>query len=89
MSVLSALAPSTTPTSRVDEVVERISEAIHLGLLGDGEQLPIEPDLARQFGVAPMSDHELSRAIADYLKDSPSAESIGTLGRRIDPSSPV
>jgi hypothetical protein len=39
--------------------------------------------------VAPLSDHELSRAIADYLKDSPSAESIGTLGRRIDPSSPV
>ena len=39
--------------------------------------------------AAPMSDHELSRAIADYLKGSPSPESIGTLGRRIDPSSPV
>ena len=58
MSALSALAPSTTPTSRVEEVVERISEAIHLGLLGDGEQLPIEPDLARQFGVAPMTMRE-------------------------------
>jgi len=39
--------------------------------------------------AVPMSDLELQRAIADYLKGSPSVESIGTLGRRIDPSSPV
>jgi hypothetical protein len=37
----------------------------------------------------PMSDRELSSVIADFLKDAPSVESIGTLGRRLDPSSPL
>lgn len=37
----------------------------------------------------PMSDRELSRAIAEFLKDSPSVDSVGTLGRRLDPSSPL
>jgi hypothetical protein len=36
-----------------------------------------------------MSDRELSSVIADFLKDAPSVESIGTLGRRLDPSSPL
>ena len=35
----------------------------------------------------PMSDHELSRAIADFLKDAPSVDSVGALGRRLDPPS--
>jgi len=39
-------------------VVERISEAINLGLVSDGEQLPVEPELAKQFGVAPMTVRE-------------------------------
>lgn len=39
--------------------------------------------------AAPMSDRELSRAIADFLKDSPSAEAVSNLNRRFDPSSPV
>ena len=39
--------------------------------------------------VAPMSDRELAQAIADFLKDSPSTESISSLDRRIDPSSPL
>lgn len=37
----------------------------------------------------PMSDHELSRAISEFLKENPSAGSVGTLGRRLDPSSPL
>ena len=37
--------------------------------------------------AAPMNDRELSRAIADFLKGASSAESVGSLGRRIDPSS--
>ena len=37
----------------------------------------------------PMNDRELSRAIADFLKDAPSVETVGTLGRRLDPSSPL
>lgn len=39
--------------------------------------------------AAPLSDCELSRAIADFLKDAPSVETVGTLGRRLDPSSPL
>ena len=52
-------------------------------------------EIVRSFGngalrppAAPMSDRELADAIADFLKDSPSAESVGSLDRRIDPSSP-
>lgn len=37
----------------------------------------------------PMSDRELSRAIADFLRDAPSAEAVSNLNRRLDPSSPV
>lgn len=37
----------------------------------------------------PMSDRELARAIAEFLKDTPSAQNVGSLGRKLDPSSPV
>jgi hypothetical protein len=53
-------------------------------------------EIVRGFGngalrppVTPMSDSELARAIADFLKDAPSAEAVSSLGRRFDPSSPV
>jgi hypothetical protein len=36
-----------------------------------------------------MSDGELARAIAEFLKETPSSSSVATLGRRIDPSSPL
>jgi hypothetical protein len=39
--------------------------------------------------ATPMSDGELAKAIADFLKEAPSAETISSLGRRIDPSSGV
>ena len=35
----------------------------------------------------PMSDRELSRAIAEFLRDAPSVDSVGALGRRLDPTS--
>ena len=38
---------------------------------------------------SPMSDRELARAIAEFLKDAPSAESVSSLGRKLDPSSPT
>jgi hypothetical protein len=51
-------------------------------------------EIARGFGngtlrtpTSPMSDRELSQAIADFLKDAPSAESVSRLGRKLDPSS--
>jgi len=53
-------------------------------------------EIVRGFGngalrtpATPMSDRELALAIADFLKDSPSAESVSNLDRRIDPSSPL
>lgn len=53
-------------------------------------------EIVRNFGVGalrppptPMSDRELARAIAEFLKSSPSPESVATLGRRLDPTSPL
>ncbi|WP_245452196.1 hypothetical protein [Bradyrhizobium forestalis] len=53
-------------------------------------------EIVRSFGVGtlrppstPMSDRELARAIAEFLKKQPSSESVATLGRRLDPSSSV
>ncbi|WFU21332.1 hypothetical protein QA649_24825 [Bradyrhizobium sp. CB1717] len=50
--------------------------------------------IVRNFGVGalrppptPMSDGELARAIAEFLKDQPSSESVAALGRRLDPTS--
>jgi len=51
-------------------------------------------EIVRNFGVGtlrppptPMSDGELARAIAEFLREQPSSESVATLGRRLDPSS--
>ncbi len=54
---LSSLARSTifapiTPGDRVDMVVQRLSDSISLGMLGDGEQLPAQQELAASLGVS-------------------------------------
>ena len=53
-------------------------------------------EIVRNFGVGalrppptPMSDGELARAIAEFLRDSPSTKSVAALGRRLDPTSPL
>jgi hypothetical protein len=53
-------------------------------------------EIVRGFGIGnlrppatPMSDRELRRAIAGFLKDAPSAEAVSSLGRRFNPSSGV
>lgn len=53
-------------------------------------------EIVRSFGVGtlrppptPMSDGELAQAIAEFLKEQPSSESVAALGRRLDPSSPL
>jgi hypothetical protein len=53
-------------------------------------------EIVRGFGLgelrtpaSPMSDAELARAIADFMKDAPSAEAVSSLGRRFNPSSGV
>ncbi|WP_324789313.1 FadR/GntR family transcriptional regulator [Streptomyces sp. H51] len=58
MSALAALLGSSTGVGRAQEVVQRITEAIYLGLLSDGEKLPVEVQLAAQFNVAPMTVRE-------------------------------
>ena len=53
-------------------------------------------EIVRNFGVGalrppptPMTDGELARAIAEFLKATPSTETVATLGRRLDPSTPL
>ncbi len=65
MSALMQLIGPVSSQSRADEVVRRVTEAIHLGLLSDGEQLPVEVELARLFGVAPMTVREALAELRD------------------------
>lgn len=39
-------------TGRAEQVAQRLTDGIVLGVLGPGERLPSEPELARRFGVA-------------------------------------
>jgi GntR family transcriptional regulator, transcriptional repressor for pyruvate dehydrogenase complex len=54
VSLISPLASA----GRADEVVQRVSQAIQLGLFVDGEQLPPEADFAVQLGVSAMTLRE-------------------------------
>lgn len=54
MPTLSVLA-APSPGGRAVDVVARLRDAMYLGILKPGDQLPAEVDLARQFGVAPMT----------------------------------
>ncbi|MFF4964014.1 FadR/GntR family transcriptional regulator [Streptomyces sp. NPDC001037] len=49
--------------ARVDAVVRRIGDAIELGLLADGEQLPGESDLAGRLGVSTVTLREALMAL--------------------------
>lgn len=49
--------------ARVDAVVRRLGDAIELGLLADGEQLPGESDLAAQLGVSTVTLREALMAL--------------------------
>lgn len=63
-----SLAPLLSPPSyrgRAEEVAQRLEEAIQLGLLADGEQLPTEIELATQFGISPMTLREALAALRD------------------------
>lgn len=83
MSSLSPLVATEAPVGRADEIVQRITEAIHLGLLDDGERLPVELDLAAQFGVAPMTVREaLATLRANQLVETRRGRSGGSFVRR-------
>lgn len=53
-----ALSPLDGTRLRTDAVITRISDAIGLGVMADGEQLPSETDLAAQLGVSTMTLRE-------------------------------
>lgn len=57
----SLIAPLSS-AGRADEIAVRITEAIQLGLLQDGERLPSESEFAAQLGVSPVT---LREAIAE------------------------
>lgn len=54
---LALFAPLET-LGRAEIVLRRLTDAIALGLLDDGEQLPAESELATQFGVSPVTVRE-------------------------------
>ena len=54
---ISLIAPLTV-LSRAEEVALRVGQAIQLGLLPDGEQLPSEAEFAAQLGVSAMTLRE-------------------------------
>jgi GntR family transcriptional regulator, transcriptional repressor for pyruvate dehydrogenase complex len=57
-------APLTQP-GRAEAVTRRLRDAIVLGVLGDGEQLPSEAELAESLGVAPVTARESLQALRD------------------------
>lgn len=80
---LSPLVAPEGPVGRADEIVQRITEAIHLGLLDDGERLPVEVDLAAQFGVAPMTVREALATLREQeLVETRRGRSGGSFVRR-------
>ncbi|MGV0741709.1 FadR/GntR family transcriptional regulator [Mycolicibacterium sp. XJ870] len=80
---LSPLVAPEGPMGRADEIVQRITEAIHLGLLEDNERLPVEVDLAAQFGVAPMTVREALATLREQeLVETRRGRSGGSFVRR-------
>ncbi len=59
---LAVFAPVDS-TARVEAVVRRLTDAIALGLLTDGEQLPSEAELAAQLGVSTVTLREALMAL--------------------------
>jgi GntR family transcriptional repressor for pyruvate dehydrogenase complex len=79
VSLISPLATS----GRADEVVQRVSQAIQLGLLVDGEQLPPETEFAAQLGVSAMTLREALATLRQQgLVETRRGRTGGTFVRR-------
>lgn len=50
---------------RAEQVERRLTDAIVLGLLADGEKLPSESEMAKRFGVATVTAREALEALRD------------------------
>jgi GntR family transcriptional regulator, transcriptional repressor for pyruvate dehydrogenase complex len=82
----SLISPLAT-AGRADEVVQRVSQAIQLGLFTDGEQLPTEVDFAAQLGVSAMTLREALAVLRQQgLVETRRGRTGGTFVRR--PASP-
>jgi GntR family transcriptional repressor for pyruvate dehydrogenase complex len=83
VSLISPLAAA----GRAEEVVQRVSQAIQLGLFVDGEQLPPETEFAAQLGVSAMTLREaLATLRRQGLVETRRGRTGGTFVRR--PASP-
>jgi DNA-binding FadR family transcriptional regulator len=83
VSLISPLAA----TGRAEEVVQRVSQAIQLGLFVDGEQLPPETEFAAQLGVSAMTLREALASLRQQgLVETRRGRTGGTFVRR--PASP-
>jgi GntR family transcriptional regulator, transcriptional repressor for pyruvate dehydrogenase complex len=79
---VSLIAPLAT-LGRADEVVLRVSQAIQLGLLNDGDQLPPEAEFARRLGVSAMTLREALAILRQQgLVETCRGRSGGTFVRR-------
>jgi GntR family transcriptional regulator, transcriptional repressor for pyruvate dehydrogenase complex len=79
---VSLIAPLAA-LGRAEEVVLRVSQAIQLGLLTDGEQLPPEAEFAGQLGVSAMTLREaLAMLRQQGLVETRRGRSGGTFVRR-------
>lgn len=68
---------------RAEEIAARLTEAIHLGLIADGEQLPPEAEFAQQLGVATMTLREsISTLRAHGLVETRRGRNGGTFVKR-------
>ena len=75
--------PIAAPSARIRKLIRR-------------EIDPHYDEIDRGFGIgelrtpaSPTSDRELSRAIADFISDTPSAKAVSSLGRKLNPTSGV
>jgi DNA-binding FadR family transcriptional regulator len=79
ISLISPLAAA----GRADEVVQRVSHAIQLGLFVDGEQLPPETEFAAQLGVSAMTLREALATLRQQgLVETRRGRTGGTFVRR-------
>src|SRR6202041_3862909 len=79
VSLISPLAAA----GRADEVVQRVSQAIQLGLFVDGEQLPPETEFAAQLSVSAMTLREALATLRQQgLVETKRGRTGGTFVRR-------
>lgn len=78
----SLIAPLAS-AGRAEEVAARLTEAIHLGLFADGEQLPPESEFAQQLGVSTMTLRDAIASIREHgLVETRRGRSGGTFVKR-------